>query len=70
MDYIPLLGGFSPTRWKPAPVRTAMRPCLAVFIGDENRLVRLAQVLIGHQIWERDQFSHFEKGPVLMVKNY
>ncbi len=30
--------------------------------------VRTAQVLTWHPIWKLDRFSHFEKGPVLMVK--
>jgi hypothetical protein len=45
-----------------------VRTCLAVLIGDENHLMRTTQVLIGHQIWESDWFSHFVKGLVLMAK--
>jgi hypothetical protein len=45
-----------------------MRTYRAVLIGDENRLMNTAQVLTGNQIGEPDWLSHFEKGPIFMVK--
>jgi hypothetical protein len=46
-----------------------MKMELKVLIGDENRPVRIAQVLTWHPIWEWSRFSHFEKGSLLMTKN-
>jgi hypothetical protein len=50
-------------------VRTAMKTCLAVLIGDENRLMKNVQVFTGHQIRKSDGFSHFKNGPIFMVKS-
>jgi hypothetical protein len=61
------VGVHSGSKWEPE-VKTVMRTYLAVLIGDENRLMNTAQVLTGDQIWEPNWLSHFEKGPIFMVK--
>ncbi len=52
------------------PMRIAMRLELKFLTRGENRLERTVQVLTCHPIWELDRSSHFETGPVLMVKNW
>jgi hypothetical protein len=49
-------------------MRIAMEIKLKVLIGGVNHLVKIAQVFTWHPIWKLDPISHFEEGPIFMVK--
>jgi hypothetical protein len=65
------VGGFSPPEWKPASILSESRRWeLPWELNWRFSLeMRTAQVFTWHPIWEPNRFWHFEKGPILMVKN-